>query len=50
MICWSAPQPWHPEATAFINHSLNHMVGKDERGNQKSWNFTHSNDDKHHGR
>ena len=49
MICWSAPQPWHPEAVPFINHSLNHMVGKTADGKQKPWNFTHSSDDRHHG-
>lgn len=35
VIAYSAPQPWHAEATPFITHSLNHMF----RG--KPWNFTH---------
>ena len=41
--------PAHPEARVFINHTLNHMVGKDSQGNPKPWNFTHSYDDSHHG-
>ena len=48
IISWSAPQPWHPEAIPFINHSLNHMVGKDVTGRQKPFNFTHHHD-AHHG-
>ena len=41
MLPYSAPQPWHPEAVPFINHSLNHMAGKNDKGKQKEWNFTH---------
>jgi hypothetical protein len=41
MICWSAPPPWHPSADVFINHAINHMVGKDADGKQKPWNFLH---------
>ena len=48
MLVYSAPQPWHPEAIPFINHSLNHMFGKDSDGKQKPWNFTHTGD-RHHG-
>lgn len=33
----------------FVNHSLNHMAGKDTNGHQKPWNFTHHHDDTHHG-
>ena len=48
MVCWSAPQPWHPEAKVFINHAINHMMGKDAAGKQKVWNVTHSHE-LHHG-
>ena len=48
MLAYSAPQPWHPEAVPFINHSLNHYFGKDSDGKQQPWNFTHQGDD-HHG-
>ena len=48
LIAWSAPHPWHPEAVTFINHAINHMVGKDSKGKQKTWNFTH-NDTWHKG-
>ena len=49
VVCWSAPPPWHPAAVPFVNHSLNRMVGKDQNGAQKDWNFTHRGDDRHHG-
>ena len=48
MLLYSAPQPWHPEALPFINHSLNHYFGKDSEGKQKPWNFNHTGD-RHHG-
>ena len=38
VLAWSAPQPWHPEAETFINHSLNHLF------NGKAWNFHHDRD------
>ena len=44
MLLYSAPQPWHPEALPFINHSLNHYFGKDSEGKQKPWNFNHTGD------
>ena len=47
MLCWSAPKPWHPEAHIFINHTLNHMFGKDLSGKQKPWSFTHSHEAHH---
>ena len=47
IVVWSAPQPWHPEAETFINHSLNHMVGKDGKGKQKKLNFTHTGNAHH---
>ena len=43
LVAWSAPQPWHPEAKTFINHSLNHLFGKTPGGDQKPWNFRHDN-------
>ena len=47
VVAWSAPAPWHPDAVPFINHSLNHMFGKDAGGHQKPWNFTrHDNQGK----
>ena len=49
LVAWSAPHPWHPEAVTFINHSLNHFVGKDSDGKQKKWKFTH-NDTWHKGK
>ena len=48
MLTYSIPQPWHPEAIPFINHSLNHMFGKDSDGKQRPWNFAHTGDG-HHG-
>ena len=38
VLAWSAPQPWHPEAKAFITHSLNHLFGG------RAWNFHHDQD------
>ena len=45
VLAWSAPQPWHPEAVPFINHSLNEVFGfysdGHMKGKPKPWNFTH---------
>jgi hypothetical protein len=43
VIAWNAPKPYHPSAKAFINHSLNHWAGGEDR-----WigRFNHQN--KHH--
>ena len=45
VIAWSAPQPYHPEAVPFINHSLNHYFGRYNsgplNGQLKPWNFSH---------
>ena len=40
-ISWSAPQPYHPAAVEFINHTLNDVFGFDAGGNPKPWNFSH---------
>ena len=31
VLAWSAPQPWHPHATVFINHALHDLFGSDLR-------------------
>ena len=45
VIAWSAPQPYHPEAVPFINHSLAHYFGRYDsgplKGQLKPWNFNH---------
>ena len=43
VIAWNAPKPYHPAAVAFINHSLDHWAGGEDKWTQR---FTHH--DKHH--
>ena len=52
VIAWNAPQPYHPAATAFINHTLNDVFGFNNDGSPKRWNLSHSDNagDHHIGR
>ena len=43
VVAWNAPQPYHPAAVAFINHSLDHWAGGVGKWAQR---FTHH--DTHH--
>ena len=42
VIAWSAPQPYHPAAVEFINHTMNDVFGFDNNGKPKRWNLTHT--------
>ena len=37
VIAWSAPQPYHAEAKAFMTKVFNHLFGSPDK-----WNFTHA--------
>ena len=38
VVSWNSPQPYHPAAIPFINHSLNHLFGGEGKWHDK---FTH---------